>query len=334
MSSTRTIRGQGEEGRGDRTRMPGMPGAPVAMGNLLKGIVPDSDHEAFLGFASKRPRLAEILAKPSLEGNDREEISAAYAVYLESKRSTALVKQETTTLATVLGVKESVVEGYLELYKPAEIRELVVVAQEQGLQPKDLVAVDAALLEDGSYIGRRSETLTVSSVHDTLTKMVNAELEKFGGRKQVEKEDFNMDKLWAVLLKEFEGNEEKAAAAYAGRAEQMIKDAKARGRQEKPYQLSTEFVVEMFKLFNYNQEDLHSLLEYIEAEFSIPADAVNPRTLVRELIMEAIGEYVAGAARTLVLNSRSDLYKSMRPVQIRALEEEGFLGTGKADQDD
>lgn len=302
--------------------------AAPALGNMLKGIVPEADADGFMAFTSGKPRLRELVAKKKLTKNDKERLEAAYAGYLDSKKQTAIVKREAATLAPLLGVSEEKAGNYLEVYNPDQLKRLALVAQREELETGNVVDADMALMFDGSYLERDGETVTVSTVHAALTKLIGEELKTANARNAVQAQDVNLDNLWDVLVKKHDGDEEKAAAEYAEVAETMITGAKTLSKMPQ-YQLDMEKVLELFKLFDYNREDISTFLEYVEHHFSLePEDtAVSAEKLVFGTLL---GEFVKENATGLSLNDRSTLFKSIKAKQVQALIDDGRLDKSAA----
>lgn len=181
-------------------------------GDVVKGLIAEADHEKFAAFASKRPRLADVLGKKELTEKDKEEIKAAYSVFKqENTIQKAILKQTVAELSTVLGVSKGKTREYLEVYKPEQVRALVAVAESEELNAKDVIAIDLTLIMDGSYSGRRRETTSISLAHARLCEVICGEYGAYRKRDILAKQDQNMDTLWDRLLKEFGGDEEKAA---------------------------------------------------------------------------------------------------------------------------
>jgi len=287
-----------------------------AIGGAVGDIVPKDGQDRFLRFASTKPRLLAILAKKELSGQDEKEITAAYEACAE-ETMTAIVVDEVPKLAPVLGISEEKTAEYLEVYKPEDLKKMALVAQREELETEDVLSVDLALLEDGSYSGREKETLTVSMAHDALSRHLEEELSNAGMREAVREEDDNLDNLWERLVKEHDGDELAATEAYAQAAEDMLLGKKAEAK-EKKVALSTEIVVEMFKLFNYDQKDIQAFVEFAVNTQEIIA-CENEETSVKLFFDEALRNFVKENALGVVLNERSNLYRRLRPVQIQAL---------------
>jgi hypothetical protein len=312
-------------------RLKGKPEAPV-FGDLVKGIVPMEDHEMFFRYAVNRPRLLAIISKPELTQDDKDELAAAYDAFKEEeKKSVALIWEEAVALAPLIGVSEEKTRSYLEVYKPEDLKKLALVAQREELEAKDVIDVDLSLLLDGSYLGRDRETLTVSSVHGTLTRLIDDELSRIGAHRAIRKEDTNLDTLWTRLLAQHEGDEEKAAAEYAQAAEEILATAKGKGSEKAGYTLEVDLVVSVFKLFNYHLGDIQSFLEHVEHNFNLETSS-NAGDVERIIFSSLLGEFVEENANAIVLNERSSLYQRARARQIDtlvAMEEASLLATGE-----
>jgi hypothetical protein len=306
-------------------------GAAPALGKAFEAIVPAEAQEAFLAFAAKKPRLAAILAKKGIKQKDKEEIKAAYAAFSEERKQeqnhAAIVKVEAAGLAPLLGMSEEETGDYLELYNPQQLKQLAVVAQTQGLEAKDVVSVDAALLEDGSYLGRETETITVSGVHGALAKLIKEEVSRCATRKAVEAEDRNLDKLWVRLLKENDGDEEKAAAQYAVKAAEVLAGAEKKAVPNAEQILDTQLVVELFKLFNYDRQDIYLFLEYVDNNFSLKAGS-SFGDGVEKVFEDMLADYIHENRNTVVLNDRSALYQKARTRQLTSMVEVGEIEAG------
>ena len=293
-----------------------------AIGGAVGDIVPKDGQDRFLRFASTKPRLLAILAKKELSGQDEKEITAAYEACAE-ETMTAIVVDEVPKLAPVLGISEEKTAEYLEVYKPEDLKKMALVAQREELETEDVLSVDLALLEDGSYSGREKETLTVSMAHDALSRHLEEELSNAGMREAVREEDDNLDNLWERLVKEHDGDELAATEAYAKAAEDMLLGKKAEVA-EKKVALSTETVVEIFKLFNYDQKDIQAFVEFAVNTQEITA-CESEEASVKLFFQKALSNFVKENAVGLVLNERSGLYKRLRPVQIEALVDREVL---------
>lgn len=305
------------------------------LGDASASLIPAEDQNAFLAFASRRPRIMEILAKPELNDGDREALGAAYAAYKEEKVVTALVKVESVSLAPVIGIPEDEVTGLLEVYRPAKLRELVVVAQREGVEARDLILIDAALLEDGSYIGREQETVAVSAVHSRLTKLVNDELKRHAKQHAVRAEDTNLDTLWDRLVQKHGGDEAEAAEEYKRAAAEILTRATKKTTDAEKFELNRDLVVELFKLFNYEKDEIYAFLEYVEHNLDLGKKKQAVKDVENLIFDDLLEEYVEERAKELVLNERSNLYARARAIQLGALVEKGeIVETSQDDTED
>ncbi len=305
-------------------RKPDQNGKPVfkknqasALGDIVKAVILGEDQEAFYTWAVKRPRVMELISKSELNQEDKDALSAAYKAFKEEeKRSTAIVKQEAASLAPLLGVSEKETAGYLEVYKPEQLQDLVVIAQREGAEAKDVVEIDLTLLLDGSYIEREKETVTVSSVHARLGKVAEQEFDLHASRKAIQKQDVKLDELWDRLLKEHNGDEIKAAEEYAQIATERLTETKTRAKTKK-VEVSTEMVVEIFKLFNYDRDDVSEFMDFVETKFRVgPGDSVNS---LERIVDDLLQQFVEENAGRIILNDRSKFYSKARRTQIEVL---------------
>ena len=302
--------------------------AAPALGNMLNGIVPEAEADAFMAFACGKPRLRELVAKKKLTADDKERLRAAYAGHLEAKKQTAIVRREAAILAPLLGISEEKAGSYLEVYNPDQLKDLALVANREELEADTVIGIDMELLLDGSYFDREKETITVSNVHAALTKLMGEELKVAGTRGAVQAQDMNLDNAWEMLVKKHDGDEEKAAVEYTQVAEQLIKGAKA-GSKMPQYQLAIEQVLELFKLFDYNREDIDAFLEYVQHEFALSSDDT-VSSAERLVFSRLLGDFIEQNANTLSLNERSTLFKSAKARQTEALIKDGRLDKSAA----
>lgn len=293
-------------------------GNAPALCATLKGIVPEPEHESFMQFVSKRPRVLDILGKAESNEEDRENLRTAYNAFEQEKRKTALVKSEAVSLAVVLGMPQQDVEGYLEIYDPDQLRDLGRLAQTEGISTRDVIETDVALLKDGSYSGRRKETITVSMVHGELLKLINSELERNAGQEAIRAEDENFDNAWEQLVEKHKGDHGAAAKEYEALAKAVLTGKKKEAKFE-PFQLSTDSVVELFKLFNYDQGDILEFLEYAKSEFSLVG--VSRDEITKLLFRDLICDFIRKDPISYVLNQRSKYYNKARAVQMKAQKE-------------
>ncbi len=280
---------------------------------LLMAIGLSDEQESFLRFIKDKPRLMTLLRKETLTNEDKNQLEAAYTAFKNERERRALVKREAPTIAATLGISENEAEGYLEFYSQEHITKLVVLATEIGVDPKNLMRIDAALMEDGSYATRREETIAVSTVHAELEVVITREFKVVASKAAVDAKDVSLDALWDLIVEKHQGDEQKAAEEYATEAGRILDEAKKSAREIKPYKLSTALVVEILKLFNYNTMDVHAFMDYAREVFRLD----NTNTLeIPKMIVRVVEDFVREHARSLVLNSTSKLYRCMRIVQL------------------
>ena len=275
-----------------------------------------------MAFASKKGRLAAILAKAEPDAKDKDELTAAYKAFQESGADHAATDAPRLAIAlgalgTALGVSEKKVRDYLSVYKQEDLLKLAAVAASQGTGVEETIDIDMALMDDGSYAGREQETVTLSSVHATLTKIINSELARSSSQQAIQQEDVNLDKAWDELVKKHDGDEEAAAKEYAKLAERVLGKAKEKTKESRSYQLSTSGVVELLKLLNYDREDVHEFLGYVEANLHLSSG--EGRENIHGIIFdELLNNFVVANTATLVLNERSKYFKKARATQLEA----------------
>jgi hypothetical protein len=301
--------------------------AAPALGKAFENVVPVEMQESFLSFAASRPRLMAVLAKQDTSQADVKTVEAAYAVFCEEKKKTAIMAAEAANLAPLLGMNEGEAEGFLEIYKPEQLKQLALVAQKEGFEAKDVISIDAALLTDGSYIGRELETVTVSGVHGALTKIITDEVLRSKTRVEIEEQDEGLDDLWERILKENNGDEEKAAEQYVTAAAERLSGAKRKAESEAKQSLNTKLVVELFKLFNYDRKEIGDFLEFVEHEFSL-CSGKGFGDGVKHVFEEMLAEYIDERCGCVVLNERSNLFANARAWQLNSLVEAGEVGEG------
>lgn len=275
---------------------------PDRLFGKLSGVVPVSEQSAFTEWLGKHPRAMEGLKKGIISTG---ELNSAYQQYVKETRGgeekkNALATVNPEQIAAMISVPQEKVEKLLELYNPEYLKSLAVLSQRCESDFETVVTVDEALLHDGSYIDRPEETKEVVLACEAIEKMVNSGLQDAAKLKAKRQHDVPLDNLWEKLMEEHEGDEKKAAEAYAKEAEERLTGAT--GESFKPVKIDRQMMVEIFKLFNYSQDDLDKFVEYASVHLEV-ASADNVEDILGKVLKEFID-----VTDGVVLNERSIFY--------------------------
>lgn len=297
---------------------------PTGEVGVLAGIVPDEKQEAFTAWVSKRSRVLEILGKKDLTDGDKQVLEAAYKGFEaeQARESTALEPSVIASTGAMLAVSSETARGYLEVYSPEQLGHLATMATEEGADAKQTVETDLTLLLDGSYPGREKETRTLTSITVALSAHIAEELERHTGKSAVSMHDVNLDNAWDVLLAKHKRKHPDDYAAAETAAAVEYKDVAMKlldpettiqiEMDEEPFRLDHEFLVEVFKLLNYDREDIHRFAEFVRLNFEFTGPEAEDAVpfILAELLCQFCSE-----EQGIMLNQRSDaLYRLVRTV--------------------
>jgi len=287
----------------------------------ISGFVPLDEQKAFAEWLNTHQRAWTNLTKGLLTFG---ELSAAYQQYLKEKKPSTVVKETALSVidpqqfSAMVSVSQEKVEGLLQVYNPEYLKSLAVLSQRCESDFDTTVEVDKALLNDGSYINRYEETKEVVLAYEELKKAMNSALRTAASLAAKRKHDVPLDKLWDELLKEFEGDEIKAAEVYAKEAERRLSGIDT--EPFKPVELDKQLVVEIFKLLNYDPNDLDDFVQYAKDNIKITSSEE-----AEEALIAVLAEF-HDEREDIILNENSSLYKRVAGERIKtetaALEEQ------------
>ncbi len=269
----------------------------------LGGFVPPDEQKNFVEWLNDHPRAMENLAKGILTTG---ELNAAYQQYVKETKSgeevkkNALARINPQQFAAMISVPQEKVEKLLDLYNPDYLKSLAILSQKCESDFETAAEVDEILLDDGSYIDRLEETKEVVLAYEALKKAINSDLAAAESLAAKRMHDVSLDKLWDYLLEEFEGDATKAAEVYAKEAADRLGGIKTRPFE--PVELDKQLVVEIYKLLNYNAEDLDVVVQYAVHNINVIS-----RDDAEQALLKAVAESI-DKMEGVVLNERSVFY--------------------------
>ncbi len=304
----------------------------TAVGGLVGKLLQGADQERFLAWASQRPRLAALLATKDPEPGDEAEVKLAIEAFRKEATETAIVAAKAPQLARDLEMDEETVRDYLDVYSPAQVEAIALAAITADLDPESTLAVDLELMEDGCFGDRLRQSLMVARVHQELAALLKRVMEEHIADMEQAAAAATSDAAWkrisdrhmALVITEENpdgkyGSDDEAESAAAQEYVQFQERLLAPDSITEGVDIRTlppSSVVELFKLFNYDMDDLEMFLKY--ALETLGANMVPRDGEIIELMFSlTLPDFVVDNAKSLVLNERSYLYDGLNMLQMQ-----------------